>query len=183
MLARRFDVAENHSEIAVLTAQSINPNLIAPPFIAHKATIKLHKIIGVLFDDSDWNAPSTSAMEISECGGEANLSNLVASTLGLVKVEGQSAVPRALHGQYLIIREEMHVTEALKTLVGKPVIAEDSHDNRYFKRLQRPSGDKIVLESLDGSGDYEPIILSPSETGKNFLKRVWPVSGVLFEIP
>ena len=52
ILARRFEIAENHTDIAVLTAQSVNPRQIAPPIIANKSTFKLHKIVGVLYDDS-----------------------------------------------------------------------------------------------------------------------------------
>ena len=50
VLARRFEIAENFSDVAVLTAQAINPRQIAPPVIAHKATFTLHKIIGVLYE-------------------------------------------------------------------------------------------------------------------------------------
>ena len=58
ILARRFEIAENYSDIAVLTAQAINPREIASPVIAHKATFTLHKIVGVLYEDSAWSAPA-----------------------------------------------------------------------------------------------------------------------------
>ena len=51
ILARRFEIADNHTDIAVLTAQAINPRQIASPVIAHKATFRLHKIIGVLYEE------------------------------------------------------------------------------------------------------------------------------------
>jgi energy-coupling factor transporter ATP-binding protein EcfA2 len=182
VLARRFEVAENHSDIAVLTAQAINPRKIAPPVIAQKSTFTLHKIIGVLYEESGWNAPIKSDMEICECSGEAAFSGLIANALGLVEVVGQSAEPHALHGQYIIVGKQLPALEAMNKLDGKPVIASDSDDNRYFKRL-RVGQDRVVLESMDSGGDYAPIILSmPGQQG-HCLESVWPVAGVLFELP
>ncbi len=183
ILARRFEIAENHSDVAVLTAQAINPRQIAPPVIGHKATFTLHKIIGVLYGDSSWTATGQSEMEICECGGEAVFTRLVADALGLVEVVGQSAEPHALNGQYLIVKKEITAAEALKTLDGKPIIAADTDDNQYFKRLRIAGTDRIVLESLDSGGDYGPIVLAPPGMGTTCLKRVWPVAGVLFELP
>jgi len=181
-LARRFDVAENHSDIAVLTAQAINPRKIAPPVIAHKSTLTLHKIIGVLYEDAAWSAPGNSDMEVCECSGEAVLSGLVADALGLVEVMGQSAEPHALNGQYLIVEKQLSGVEALKKLDGKPVIASDTDNHRYFKRL-RVGKDRVVLESMDSGGDYAPVILEMPGKGSNCLEQVWPVAGVLFELP
>jgi len=183
ILARRFEIAENHSDVAVLTAQAINPRQIAQPVIAHKATFTLHKIIGVLYEETAWGAPVQSEMEICECAGEGLLVGLATNALGLVEVVGQSAEPHALNGQYLIIKKEITAEEALKTLDGKPIIAGDTDDNRYFKRLRVAASDLIVLESLDSGGDYGPVVLSPPGKGKNCLVRVWPVAGVLFELP
>jgi hypothetical protein len=183
ILARRFEIAENHTDIAVLTAQAINPRQIAPPVIAHKATFKLHKIIGVLYEGSVWNPSSQLGAEVCDCGGEAVLTHLSANALGLVEVVGQSAEPYALNGQYLIVKSPLLAQEALGTLHGRPVIAIDTDGNTYFKRLYCVTGDQIVLESLDSGGDYDPIVLSPSDDGANCLEKVWPVVGVLFERP
>lgn len=182
VLARRFEVAENHCDIAVLTAQAINPRKIVPPVIAHKATFTLHKIIGVLYEDAGWSAPSKSDMEVCECSGEAILSGLVADVLGLVEVVGQSAGPHALNGQYIIVGKQLSAADALKKLDGKPVIASDMDDIRYFKRL-RVGKDRVVLESLDSGGEHAPVILSMPGLESNCLKDVWPVAGVLFELP
>ena len=183
ILARRFDIAENHSDLAVLTAQAINPRQIAPPVIAQKATFTLHKIIGVIYEEKAWCAPVTTEMEVCECAGESLLPNLAAKNLGLVEVVGQSAEPHALNGQYLIVRKEITVEEALKTLDGRPIIACDTDDNRYFKRLRITAIDQIVLESLDSGGYYGPVVLSLPGKGNNCLERIWPVVGVLFELP
>jgi energy-coupling factor transporter ATP-binding protein EcfA2 len=183
ILARRFEIAENHSDVAVLTAQAINPREIAPPVIAHKGSFTLHKIIGVLYEEVSWNAPTLSTMEVCECEGESVFASLVANTLGLVEVVGQHAEPHALNGQYLIVKKEITAEEALKVLDGKPIIAADTEGNRYFKRLRFASSDRVVLESLDSGEEYGPVVLSPPGKGKNCLVRVWPVAGILFELP
>ena len=132
ILARRFEIADNHTDIAVLTAQAINPREISPPLIGHKATFKLHKIIGVLYEDSVWKPSSQSDAEVCDCGGESVLRRLAANALGLVEVVGQSAEPYALNGQYLIIKDSVKPQVALKSLQGRPVIAADTDGNTYF---------------------------------------------------
>ncbi len=47
VVARRFEIAENHSDIAVLTAHAINPRQIAQPVVVKRTTLKLHKIVGI----------------------------------------------------------------------------------------------------------------------------------------
>ena len=183
ILARRLEVAANHSDVAVLTAQSINPRQIAPPEIAHKATFKLFKIVGVIYDQGTWTAPITSGIEVAQCEGENVLHQLAADAFGLIEVEGQSAEPYALHGQCLIVRNKTASTDDIKSLVGKPVIAADSDDNRYFKRLQITDDHHVVLESLDSAGVYGPIVLSQPGGDNNALTGIWPVAGVLFELP
>lgn len=183
VLARRFEIAENQSDVAVLTAQAINPSQIASPVIGHKGTFTLHKIVGVLYEEAAWGAPVQSEMEICECAGESLLADLAASALGLIEVVGQSAEPHALNGQYLIVKKEMTVEAAVKTLDGKPIIASDTNDIQYFKRLRVATSDQIVLESMDSGGDYGPVVLSLPGKGRNCLIHVWPVAGVLFELP
>ena len=183
ILARRFEIAENHTDIAVLTAQAINPREIAPPMIAHRATFRLYKIIGVLYENSAWNQRSRSNDEVCDCGGEAVLKSLTVEALGLIQVMGQSAEPYALNGQHLIVKKPVTPRTAIKSLHGQPVIASDTEGNTYFKRLRRTSDHKIVLESLDNSGTHDPVILSAPARGTLCLDSVWPIAGVLFEQP
>jgi phage repressor protein C with HTH and peptisase S24 domain len=100
----------------------------------------------------------------------------------LVQVSGQSAEPLALDGQFLITRKELLDLSSLSSLDGRPVVAEDSNGEHYFKRL-RLASDQIILESMDSGGDFEAVLLArPGSQGKT-LSRIWPVAGVLFELP
>ena len=74
-------------------------------------------------------------------------------------------------------------SEACKALFDQPVIAEDTDGNCYFKRLRLMSTSQVVLESLQGTGDFPPTILAIGGTSGLILAKVWPVVGVLFEIP
>jgi len=47
-LARRFNKPENHSEIAVLTGQSVDPSTLAAPVIVQPDS-NFRKIVGTLF--------------------------------------------------------------------------------------------------------------------------------------
>ncbi len=183
ILARRFELAENDSDIAVLTAQAINPSQIEPPVIAHKASLKLHQIVGILYEDSAWKPPIGTEQEVCECEGTAIITGLTLNILGLIEVTGHSAEPYALDGQYLIIRNEVTTEEEFNMLDGKPVIASDTDDNRYFKRLRAVGSDQVILESLYTGGDYGPEVLFLPGKGRNCIERVWPVVGVLFELP
>lgn len=183
LLARRFEISDNHTDIGVLTAQSVNPRQKASPVIAHRATFRLHKVIAVLYDNAPWQDSTQSNDEVCDCGGESILGRLTTDALGLVEVAGQSAEPYALDKQYLIVKEPMIDLHTLDHIQGKPVIASDSDGSTYFKRLHCVSKDEIVLESLDGTGTYSPIILSFPGSGKFCLDKIWPVGGVLFEHP
>jgi len=182
VLARRFEIADNHSDIAVLTAQSISPRQIAAPVIAQKQTLTLHKVVGVVYCTDSLGACPTGA-EIIECSGESVIITATGGALGLIQVSGRSAEPLALDGQYLIIGQPIGAGNGLAAFAGRPVVAEDSDGAHYFKRLRILPGNQVVLESLDSGGDYDPIILAPHGSAGNALKRLWPVAGVLFELP
>jgi hypothetical protein len=126
LLARRYERSENMADVAALTAQSINPRMIAPPVVLHNGSLDCKKIVGVLFGSGPPTGGQSSQQEVCDCGGAAALSVLSKNALGLVQVEGQSAEPLALDKQYLIIESEVASAVAMKGLDGKPVIAEDS---------------------------------------------------------
>ncbi len=181
VVARRFEIAENHSDIAVLTAHAINPRQIAQPIVVKKPTLQLHKIIGVLFDQNQ--SLVSGEGEVCDCGGESVLHRYATDVKGLVEVAGQSAEPVALDGQMLMIGDPVSPDDALTRFEGRPVIAGDEDDNRYFKRLRGGEANTVVLESLEISGDFPPVVLTHRTGQTTDLKEVWPVYGVLFERP
>lgn len=185
LFARRLEFAANHSDVAVLIAQANNPRAIAAPVIAQKSTFELQKIVGVIYD-ADYIHSDPGENEVVALDGSAALSDLISCTLGLVGIDGTSAEPIALHGQYIIVSSPLPPGASLGRLVGKPVIVEDLAGSRFFKRLQAPDQDLVVLESLDASGEHGPILMklkSTAHTDENVISRIWPVAGILFEIP
>ena len=183
LLARRLQVANNHSDVAVLTASAINPRLTADPIVAKLSTLNMSKVVGVLYDSRKTVGGQSADMEIVDVGGDAAITAIMSVAKGLVEVSGHSAEPLALDKQFLIIGDPMSLKDAEKNLDGRPVIAESSDSSRYFKRL-RVEANHIILESLEIGGDFQPVLLD--KTPGLFLPNItsiWPVLGVLFEKP
>jgi hypothetical protein len=183
LMARRLEIAENHSDVAVLTANAINPRLIAAPVVAKLSTLTMQKIIGVLYDHWRSALGKVADGEVCDCGGESYVKAAFANMQGLVAVDGHSAEPHALDKQFLIIANPVPILEACKNLENQPVIAEDSTGSRYFKRLRSGSDGLIILESLEIGGDFPPIVLSCKPNTSPHIQTIWPVLGVLFERP
>jgi hypothetical protein len=183
LLARRLEIADNHSDVAVLTANAINPRMIAAPIVAKLSTLTMQKIIGVVYDHGKSVLGHASEEEVCDCGGDSYVNAAFANMHGLVEVEGHSAEPHALDKQFLIIAGPVPVPEARKKLEGQPVIAEDSSGSRYFKRLRSSSDGLVILESLEIGGDFPPIVLSHKPGSAPHVETIWPVLGVLFERP
>jgi hypothetical protein len=182
LLARRLQVADNHSDVAVLTASAINPRLTAAPVVAKLSTLTMKKVVGVLYDTGKTGGGHSSDMEVVECGGEAAITTIMSRTKGLVEVSGHSAEPQALDKQFLIVGDPVSLKDVEMSLDGHPVIAEDSDHSRYFKRLHFASNN-IILESLEIGGDFPPVLLARTPGPSKHLAKVWPVLGVLFEKP
>lgn len=181
ILARRFDLSDTDGDVAVLTAQAMDPLRIAAPVVAHVGSLKLYKIIGVLFDEYQ-PRPVGHADEIISCESEAAISALLPAAIGLVEVVGHSAQPLALNGQFLVLLPPVSSIAELTRLDGKPVIAMDSDGAQFFKRLRLMSPTMVILESLDAGGLYPPHVLAISDGHAALsLKKVWPVCGVIFE--
>lgn len=185
LFARRLEFAANHSDVAVLIAQANNPRAIAAPIIAQKSTFELQKIVGVIYD-AGYIPSESDGNEVIPIEGSAALSYLISGSLGLVGIDGTSAEPIALHGQFIILSSPLATGASMSRLVGKPVIVEDQGGSRYFKRLQTTDQNLVVLESLDTSGEHGPILMklqSTDPTEENVIRRIWPVAGILFEVP
>ena len=181
ILARRFALAAHDGDVAVLSAQTINPFELTAPVVAQRATLQLRQIAGVLYRPAATDQGLPSLFEIAECKGEAAIISFAADTLGLVEVVGRSAEPYALDGQYLFVSKPKG-NEYLHMLEGRPVIAGDLDGHRYFKRL-RLTKEGVVLESLDIGGDQGPVVLALPGAKGNSLASIWAVVGVLFELP
>lgn len=183
LLARRYNETEAHPNIAILTAQSVDPSALAQPIIAPRERLSPRKIVGTLFAASQLPIPPARAnVEFVALPDFGIVTRLLEKTK-LFKVSGRSAEPIALDGQYLVSRDALTTSEALDGLEGRLVIAVDESGARYFKRLRR-RGTIVVLESVNPDG------MSPSEllsvTGDGGLPRlthVLEVVGVLFEQP
>jgi len=105
------------------------------------------------------------------------------SRLRLGQVVGQSAEPVALDGQYLIIAPVIRTTRELLLFDGKPVVALTG-ERSLFKRLRVTSErGPVVLESLDASGRYPPIVINVDEPDSQMQASFRPVLGVLFDSP
>lgn len=183
LMARRLEIADNHSDVAVLTANAINPRMIAPPVVAKLSTLVMQKVIGVLYGRGKAVFGKLGDEEVCDCGGDSDVKAAFADVHGLVSVDGHSAEPHALDKQFLIIANPMPVSEACKKLEGQPVIAEDSSGSRYFKRLRLGEEGLVILESLEIGGAFPPIILAGKPGSALHLQTIWPVLGVLFERP
>jgi hypothetical protein len=77
----------------------------------------------------------------------------------LFQVEGRSAEPVALDGQYIITHPIAMTSAAITQSAGRLVIAIDDAGARYLKRF-RPHGQMIVLESLNPDGTTQAELLS-----------------------
>ena len=180
VVARRFEISDSRPDVAVLTAQCVDPLAIAAPLVALRGSLSLHEVVGVVFDGNS-SVPASSTDEVCDCGGEAMLTSRLPNSIGLAKVSGDSAQPLVLDGQHLFIGPACALND-LRRLDGKPVIAIDSDEASYFKRLRLVGSDLVVLESLDASGIFPPVLLSLDEERRHSksLSMVYPVLGVLF---
>ena len=184
-LARRYEELEAHPDLAVLTAQSVDPRRIAEPVLIGRHSTgdrqSCKKIIGVLFDPDGWLEGSgeqelIALPDASACHG-------LLDGKRLFEVDGRSAEPTALDGQFLVAGDALTTLRAIAPLDGRPVIAGDADGRHCFKRLRLADDSLVVLESLDMSGHEPPLVWSLEDTGRTRLASICPVHGVLFELP
>lgn len=184
LVARRYNETDIHPDIVVLTGQSVDPNAIPEPIIASREQVLSKKIVGTLF------TANTLPIQQHGAGGEiAVITNQ--STFGslldgarLFQVQGRSAEPIALDGQFLITREEIREERAMQRLGGELVVAIDENGAKYFKRFRQASGQFVILESLnpDGTAPSELFALNGAN-GLPKLTHFLPVVGILFDLP
>ncbi|MCY4419783.1 MAG: ATP-binding protein [Gammaproteobacteria bacterium] len=184
-VARRWLEYKATPALAVLAASSSNPREVPPAVISRAKGANRHKIIGVLFaadqlQPGDRIGPDTEVTCLA--ADNRMVANLIANT-DVFEVQGSSAEPIALDQQYLLAKSARDdLAKALYELDGKPVIAEDSEDCAFFKRLRVLDAKSVILESLDKTGAEEMVRLStdPEQPGPMLL-RVREVVGVVFD--
>lgn len=182
LLARRFNRPENHSEIVVLTGQAVDPSSIPQPVIVQPDT-KFRKIVGTLFAAHLLPAPPNDPDKEFIAAPDPCIVDKTLKDARLFNVQGRSAEPIALEGQYLITRGKPVEAASLASLEGRLVVGIDEDGARYFKRL-RCHGKFVVLESLNPDGSTAAEILSLD--GSHELTKITEaleVIGVLFELP
>ncbi|WP_316234329.1 AAA family ATPase [Bradyrhizobium sp. SZCCHNR1098] len=183
LLARRYNESDVHPHIAVLTGQAVDPYALAQPVIAPKEKLAHRKIVGTLFASSRLPAPPKEEnSEFATLSDFAVVRRLMQDAR-LFKVEGRSAEPIALEGQFIMTQPVTLSAMSLGELDGRLVIAVDANGARYFKRFRR-RGPIIVLESLNPDGIAPAEILTlDGELGIPRLTGLLEVVGILFELP
>ncbi len=184
-VARRWLEYAAVPALAVLAASSSNPREIPPAIISRAEGANRRKIVGVLFaadklqpgDRVDLDTEATSLE-----AGNGLVADLVADAV-VFEVQGSSAEPMALDKQYLLAKPaRVDLAKALDELDGRPVIAEDSEDCAFFKRLRVLDTRSVILESLDKTGSEEMVHLwTDLEQPGPMLVRVREVVGVVFD--
>lgn len=182
LLARRYNVPENHSEIVVLTGQSVDPLSLPQPVIV-SPDAGFRKIVGTLFTAHKLAAPSVDADREFIGLSDPNIIDSTLKDARLFRVQGRSAEPVALEGQYLLTSAAPVSASGVISLNGRLVIGIDENGARYFKRL-RCHGNLVVLESLNPDGTTAAELLSlDGSHGQPRLTEALEVVGVLFELP
>ena len=185
LVARRWLEYAALPTLAVLAAASSNPREVPPAIISRAKGANRRKIVGVLFA-ADRLQPGDKVGHYVEAttleGDNGLVSDLVTDT-DVFEVQGSSAEPIALDRQYLLAKPpKIDLARELSELDGKPVIAEDSEDCTFFKRLRVLDARSIILESLDKTGS-EKIVRLSTDPGQSepLLVRVREVVGVVFD--
>jgi len=181
LYARRFEVPAANPELAILTAHAVNPYEIKQPVIVTRAAIVPKKIVGVIYK-TGVSAIITNH-EVEEISNQTGILGLLREAYGLYKIDGRSAEPYALHGQYLIVSSRSLSPDQLVRVNGSMVLAIDEEGGHYFKRLRVADSETVILESLDVSGNEPSILLGRKPGTRPMLTAVTPVLGVLFDLP
>lgn len=181
ILARRYNVSLMHPDLAILTAQAVDPYDIAEPQLVPIEGLEMKKIVGTLFVSTPDFTDTQDELTVVEDPSEY-LSLL--DKARLFKVDGRSAEPVALHGQSLIVGSPIDDFNKWANSDGRLVIGIDSDGGSYFKRFRSERSGIFILESLNPDGTASAEILSiDGRDGIPQLKHILPVLGVLFEIP
>lgn len=182
LLARRYNTSEDHPDIAILTAQAVDPYAIAEPVIVPLNGLEHRKVVGTLFS-SDGGRFTAAEDEVAAVDAPGDYFHLL-DQARLFEVQGRSAEPLALDRQYLMTGEPVADASAIAGLDGRLVVAVDADGATYFKRLRLKQAGLVVLESLNPDGTTPAELLSiDGRDGIPQLVQILLVLGVLFELP
>ncbi len=182
LLARRYNEMDEHPEVAVLTGEAIDPYSLPQPLIIAPDTAELRKIVGTLFAAHNLPVPVRNPKSEIVPLKDLAIPRRMLQRARLFKVEGRSAEPIALEGQFLITSDVDIGIEDVRALDGRLVVAIDEDGVRYFKRL-RCKNEFVILENLSQDGMTASELLSIDENGGlSRLHCVREVIGVLFEV-
>lgn len=181
IMARRYNVSVMHPELAILTAQAIDPNDISEPQLLPIEGLEIKKIVGTLFVSTP---VFTDTQDELSAVDDPNDYLCLLDKARLFKVDGRSAEPIALHGQSLIVGAPIEGVDDWVDFDGRLVIAIDSDGGSYFKRFRSVRSGIFILESLNPDGTASAEILSADgRNGIPQLRHILPVLGVLFKLP
>lgn len=183
LLARRHSETDLHPTMAVLTGQTLEPHQLPQPVIAPKEMVQQKKIVGTLFVSHIASPPPNNVNQEVRAVSDFHLVEKALANARLLEVQGRSAEPIALDGQFLVTHPTTFGPDTLMRLEGRLVVAVDDTGERYFKRL-RVHNKMVVLESLNPDGTTPAQLLSLDKSqGLSVLSDLLEVVGVLFELP
>lgn len=181
--ARRLRIAAGDSGMVALLAEPNGPGG-EPPLIVESACDEMRIVEGVLYAASAPASALLSVHEVEDLGRSIDVTSYAGPGGSVWQIDGDSAVPVALSGQLLVVGAAVENEDALHALDGTPVFAtiegRGGDPEQYFKRL-RLAGTIVVLESIESSGRFPPIVCSLADTSVlPRLMKIAPVKGVLF---
>ncbi len=180
LLARRYNEVESHPDIAILTGQSPDPSALPEPVIMGRKGAEMRKIVAIIYASDLPLPPAVAGHEVQAVTDSADYTPRI-DKARIFQVQGRSAEPIALDGQFIITGPAAS-GEAMLRYDGRSVVALDANGTAYFKRLRLPGGELAILESLNPDGTCPAELLSLAEDSpRSQLVQVRPVVGVLFE--
>lgn len=142
LVARRYEKDPAYPDIAVLTAASANPLRKEDALFTREHGANRRKVAGVIFHEGLKMGPLMPA-ESDVTPLDADLLAAVVRSSSLLEVLGDSAQPKALDRQYLLVApEQTDLQLACRQLHGKPVVFLDHNDDAFFKRLRYVDDDR-----------------------------------------
>jgi len=180
--ARRIGIDNTDlARVALETMPSTNPR--APPtHFVQRSSATLHKVVGVLFDETTTAKSQDEAVALSA-------SPMLAQVVAAARVAGDSAFPVALDGGYVLLGRPPDLSllhGRILAVVTKADPASTDHF-AYLKRLGKamPEAPSVFyLENVGQSGEGEfvqfPVAGGTAVRGVPIVLQHWKVLGSIF---